>query len=276
MRRFVHDRLILFWLTIASAALFTAEPGLAGQPSASQAPPDALTIIKNSDKALKPRTEKTRYRMTLLAPDGSVEQVRTFITYYKRDDGVERTLQKFLSPPVLAGTGLLLVDRGKPETDIWMYLPTTRRIRRIAGHDKSNRYMGTEFSFEDFEGYRISDHDFELVGDKTDAQGRLCWVIQAEAATAAEKASTGYSQKRYWIERKTLYPVRVEYYAPDRTLEKILTAEEIHMVNQYWRPRRETIENLRTGRRTRLVLEAIETDRPLEDRFVSKRYLSRD
>lgn len=270
MKRFLLRGLIL-------SALILGGPGAAGPPArAAKAPPAAAAIIKQSDKALKPRTEKTRYRMTLVAPDGGVEQVRTFITYYKKQDGEERTLQKFLSPPVLAGTGLLLVDRGKPGTDIWMYLPTTRRIRRIAGHDKSNRYMGTAFSFEDFEGYRISAYHFTLIGEKADDAGHSCWVIDAAAATAAEKASTGYSKKRYWIDRKTLYPIRVEYYAKDGALEKVLTAAGLHQVNQFWRPAREQIRNLLTGRSTRLVLESDEVNLPIVDRFVSKRYLRSD
>jgi hypothetical protein len=270
MTRMLLSRRILMALVLAGAAAFAA-PARAGQ-----AAPDARAIVRDSDRSLKPHTEKTLYRMTLVDPDGRVKQVRTFFTYYKNQNGEERTLQKFLSPPVLAGTGLLLVDRGKPDTDIWMYLPTTRRIRRIAGHDKSNRYMGTEFSFEDFEGYRISDYDFSLIGAKTDARGRSCWVIEAVATATSEKASTGYSRKRYWIDRKTLYPIRVEYYAKNGALEKVLTAQGLHRVDQYWRPGREEIKNLLTGRSTRLVLESDEVNLPLENMLVSKRYLRKE
>ena len=241
-----------------------------------QAAPDALTIIKDSDRTLKPQSEKISYRMSLVAPDGRVEQTRTFITYYKQAEGVQRTLQKFLSPPVLAGTGLLIVDRGAPDPDIWMYLPTTRRIRRIAGRDKRNRYMGTEFAFEDFQGYRIAAYNFTLVGTKPDSKGRSCWVIEAVASTPSEKAATGYSKKRYWIEEKTLYPVRIEYYAKDGDLEKVFLARDLHQVDHYWRPRREEIKNLRSGRSTRLTLEDIQLNLPLADRFVSKRYLRSD
>ncbi len=270
MKRFLPLGLILSWMILGGLS-FAVAPALAGQ-----AAPDAATIIRESNKTLKPQTEKIRYQMTLVAPDGSNEQTRTVITYYKNQSGVERTLQKFLSPPVLAGTGLLLIDRGRPDTDIWMYLPTTRRIRRIAGHDKSNRYMGTEFSFEDFEGYRINAYRFDLIGEKADGEGHVCWVIKAVAASASEKASTGYSKKRYWIDRKTLYPVRVEDFAKNGALEKVFTAEGLHPVNQYWLPRREVIKNLLTGRSTRLVLESDEVNLPLEDMFVSKRYLRSD
>lgn len=264
MKRFFFTGMLL---GLSLAAL----PAIAGQTA-----PDALTIIKDSDRSLKPQSEQISYRMTLVAPDGRVEQTRTFITYYKQAEGVQRTLQKFLSPPVLAGTGLLIVDRGAPDPDIWMYLPTTRRIRRIAGHDKSNRYMGTEFAFEDFEGYRIASYDFTLAGTKPDAQGHSCWLIEAVASTPSEKAATGYSKKRYWIEQKTLYPVRIEYYGKDGVLEKVFLAHDLHQVDHYWRPRREEIKNLRNGRSTRLTLEAVQVDLPLADRFVSKRYLRSD
>lgn len=238
--------------------------------------PDALTIIRKSDANLRPHTEKAKFRMTLFAPDGSVEQVRTFIAYYKQQHGVKRTLQKFLSPPILAGTGLLIVDRGGPDQDIWLYLPTTRRIRRIAGRDKSDRYMGTEFAYEDFEGYQIPSYRFTLAGVKTDGKGRLCRIIDAVAATKAAKEATGYSRKRYWIEEKTFYPERIEYYGKSGVLEKVLTAHSLREVDHYWRPRWEEMKNMLSGRITRLDFETDKVNLPLEDMYVSKRFLRSD
>ena len=264
-------------LRLGSCGLFVAAMAAIVSPAASgKKMPDARAIVKASDQSLKPHTEKILYRMTLVAPGGSVEQVRTFFTYYKNRNGEERTLQKFLSPPVLAGTGLLLIDHGKADTNIWMYLPTTRRIRRIAGHEKSNQYMGTEFCFEDFEGYQISAYDFNLLGEKPSDNGNPCWVIEAVAATPSQKAATGYAKKHYWIDQNTYYPLRVEYYAKDGSLEKVLTAHDLHQVDRYWRPRREEMKNLHSGRSTRLVLEKIQIDQPLADKYVSERYLRRD
>lgn len=240
------------------------------------AAPDATAIVKDSDAAMKPQTEKTSYRMTLLNADGSVEQVRTFTTYYHRGKGEERTLQKFLSPPVLAETGLLIVEAGQPETETWLYLPTNRRIRRVAGQDKSNRYMGTEFSYEDFEDYRMPYYRFQTVGERRDQKGRDCWVIDAVAAAPAQIAATGYTRKQYWIDKKSLYPVRVEYYAKDQQLEKVFTVHTLRAVGRYWRPESEEIRNVRTGKVTKLDILSSEIDIPLDERYVSQRYLRGD
>lgn len=234
---------------------------------------DATSIMQRSYDATNPRTEKAFYQTTLIAADGAVEQERTFEVYYKKENGEEKTLQKFLTPPVLAGTGLLLIDKGQPDTDTWLYLPTTRRIRRIAGHDKSGRYMGTEFSYEDLEGYRIKFHHFTYVGEQKDDKGRDCYIIDSVATAPSVVDSTGYSKKRYWINLTTLYPVRIEYYAKDGKLEKQRDAFEIHKVGQYWRAGREEMKNLLNGRMTKLKLDKDATDVPLDDRYVSRRYL---
>lgn len=235
--------------------------------------PDALSIMQRSYAATQPHTEKALYQATLLAADATVEQVRTFEVYYQRKGGTERTLQKFLTPPVLAGTGLLIVDSGQPETDTWLYLPTTRRIRRIAGQDKSGRYMGTEYAYEDLEGYRIAQHRFSYVEERRDEQGNDCYLIDSFAKTPSELASTGYAKKRYWIDRRTLYPVHTEYFAKDGTLEKRRDAEQLYQVGDYWRAHHEVMKNLRSGRATELELKNDKTDFEMKDFYVSKRYL---
>lgn len=235
--------------------------------------PDATALMQRSDNATKPHTEKAFYKTSLIAADGSVEQNRTFEVYYKREDGIEKTLQKFMSPPVLAGTGLLIVDKGEPDTDTWLYLPTTRRIRRISGHDKTGRYMGTEYSYEDLEGYRIPFHHFIYVGEKKDESGRDCDIIDSVASSQSVQESSGYSKKRYWIDRATLYAVRIQYYAKDDTLEKQRDAYELSKMGAYWRPKREEMKNLVNGRMTKLELQKDELDAPLDERYVSKRFL---
>lgn len=117
---------------------------------------DGNSVIKDSERRIKSATEKTIYRMELLDGAGQVQQTRGIELYYKKVEGTETTLFKFTTPPVIQGTGLLIVDGGKPVNDIWMYLPATRKIRRIAGSEKSNWFMGTEFTHEDFEDYKTS------------------------------------------------------------------------------------------------------------------------
>jgi len=235
---------------------------------------DGAGVIKESERRIKSSTEKTLYKMDLLDAGGQVTQSRDIELYYKKADGTESTLFKFTAPPVVQGTGLLIVDAGKAVNDIWMYLPATRRIRRIAGAEKSNWFMGTEFTHEDFEDYKTSAYTFQL--DKEDdacGEQQRCFVVSAVASDAAEKEASGYGKKVYWIEKQTMYPVRVDYLDKSGAPAKRLDVRKLAHVGNYWRPQMYEMRNLTNGRTTRLTAVSREVDLKLDDHFVSQRYL---
>lgn len=235
---------------------------------------DGNGVIKDSEQRIKSATEKTIYRMELLDSAGQVQQTRGIELYYKKTDGTETTLFKFTTPPVIQGTGLLIVDGGKPVNDIWMYLPATRKIRRIAGSEKSNWFMGTEFTHEDFEDYKTSAYSFTL--DKEDeacGEQQKCFVVTASASDAAEKEASGYGKKTYWIEKQTLYPVRIDYFDKAGSPAKRLDVRKLAKSGDYWRPQVYEMRNLANGRITRLTASSREVDGKLDDFYVSQRYL---
>jgi hypothetical protein len=212
--------------------------------------------------------------MELLDAKGQLQQARDIELYYKKIDGSESTLFRFTGPPVVQGTGLLIVDAGKPVNDIWMYLPQTRRIRRIAGAEKSNWFMGTEFTHEDFEDYKRSAYAFQL--DKEDegcGEQQRCFVVSAVASDAAEKEASGYGKKVYWIEKQTMYPVRIDYLDKSGAPAKRLDVHKLVRAGNYWRPQAYEMRNLANGRVTRLTAVSREVDDKLDDYFVSQRYL---
>ncbi len=238
---------------------------------------DASRLMADSERRIKSQTEKTLYRMELLDAAGQVQQARGIELYYKRAAGTETSLFKFTSPPVVQGTGLLIVDSGKAVNDIWMYLPATRRIRRIAGAEKSNWFMGTEFTHEDFEDYKTGAYTFQL--DKEDepcGDQQKCFVISAVASDAAEKEASGYGKKVYWIEKQSLYPVRVDYLDKAGTAVKRLDVRKLVPAGAYWRPQVYEMRNLANNRSTRLTALTREVDGALDDYHVSQRFLRAD
>jgi hypothetical protein len=235
---------------------------------------DGSAVVKESERRMKSSTEKTMYRMELIDASGAVQQARDIELYYKKADGAESTLFKFTAPPVVQGTGLLIVDQGKPVNDIWMYLPATRRIRRIAGAEKSNWFMGTEFTHEDFEDYKTSAYTFQLEKeDEACGEQQRCFVVAAVPGDAAEKEASGYGKKVYWIEKQSMYPVRVDYIDKGGQPAKRLDVRKLAKVNNYWRPQMYEMKNLANGRVTRLTATAREVDGKVDDYFVSQRYL---
>lgn len=71
----------------------------------------------------------------------------------------------------LRGTMFLLYRYTDPskEDDTWAYIPSLRRVRRIATTQKSDSLLGTEFTFEDFylfAGY-VLDQEWKFGGEST-------------------------------------------------------------------------------------------------------------
>ena len=120
-----------------------------------QAEESARAFMERSEAATKANTEVAYERVELRNADGSLIQARRMLYHFKKLPDKEVTLIRFLSPPALKGVGLRIVDRGDSVNDLWLYLPATRRLRRLAGAEKTNWFMGTEFTNEDFEDYQI-------------------------------------------------------------------------------------------------------------------------
>ena len=59
-----------------------------------------------------------------------------------------------------------------------MWTPAIERDRRIALQDRSTRFFGTDFSFEDLEERDVDQYDYALLGEET-VDGAPCWKIQS-------------------------------------------------------------------------------------------------
>lgn len=236
---------------------------------------DGRSLMEQSEKATKSNSEATVYRLELLDKDGNLVQARTMEFYFKKLPAKESTLIRFLTPAAMQGTGLLIEDAAKEANDIWLYLPATRKLRRIAGAEKTNWFMGTEFTNEDFEDYQLNLYRFIFERDEPCGTA-LCSVVTAVADNKQEQHASGYSKKVYFIDKESLYPVGIDYYGPDGLLVKRLTATGLQRESSYWRPTNVEMKNLENGRSTRLTVQTRELDGGLDDYKVSSRYLRAD
>lgn len=236
---------------------------------------DGRSLMEQSEKATKSASEVALYQLELLDKDKQLVQTRQMEFYFKKLSGKESTLIRFASPAALQGTGLLIEDSGKAANDIWLYLPATRKLRRIAGAEKTNWFMGTEFTNEDFEDYQLNLYRFDLEKETACGTG-TCFVVTATAENAAEKEASGYSKKVYFIDKQSLYPVAIDYYSREGSIGKRLTAEGLKRQGSYWRPEVVLMKNLQNGKSTRLTSQSRELDGALDDFKVSSRFLRAD
>lgn len=235
-----------------------------------------MALMRQADQQTKSLSENTRYRMLLESADGRVVQERRLQFFFHRlDNGErveERSLIRFEEPASLRGTGLLVVDEGASANDLWLYMPANRRMRRLAGAEKSNWFMGTEFTHEDFEDFKLEHYLFSVPAP-VECEFGQCLTVHARPGTEQEQKASGYGGKTYWLESNSLYPVRIDYFGHDGSHVKRLDTSGLQREGQYWRPTEYVMRNLLNGRVTRMLVDSRELDQALDPIYTSQRFL---
>jgi outer membrane lipoprotein-sorting protein len=144
-----------------------------------------------------------------------------------------------------------------------MWTPSIERDRRIAMQDRSTRFFGTDFSFEDLEERDVDQFDYELLGEQK-IEGAPCWKIQSVPKSTK---SSQYSKSVVFVRKDNYALARIESYVKDQVVRR-LNYSNIVNIQGIWTARLMNMVDIRRGSSTRLTLEKIEYNVPLsEDRF---------
>ena len=201
--------------------------------------------------------------MKIVSPSGS-EKVRELKTWTKNNENEDDwRLMKFISPPDVRDVGFLTLS----DEQMYLYLPEFHRIRRIASHNKSDSFMGSDFSYEDlgissFEKY----YDAELIKEEDDS-----WLLKLSKKPDADKP---YELIEMWVSKESNLPLKMKIYDASGDLSKE-TIQESRSFSPYWIPVKITMRNIKEGSRTELNMDEIKTDQGLDSEIFTPRFLKR-
>jgi hypothetical protein len=220
---------------------------------------DARQIVAETQRRATSRSQRYIGRLESFDAGGRAREKRW--TYERiGSHGQSKSLIRFTEPADVRGVALLIVNHPDRASDQWMWTPAIERERRIALQDRSTRFFGTDFSFEDLEERDVDQDDYRLLGEE-EIGGVPCWKIQSAPGPSR---TSQYSRSIIWI-RKDLYTaVRIDAYAGDDVVRR-RTYADIRNVQGIWTARETTMADLRRGSHTRLTLDEIEYDVPLRD-----------
>ncbi len=161
----------------------------------------------------------------------------------------DKSLVIFDSPRDVKGTVFLTHSKVLDPDDQWIYLPALGRIKRISSSNKSGPFMGSEFSYEDMSSREVGKYSYKWLRDEPCGQ-LTCFVV--EAYPQYEKS--GYSKLISWIDTKEYRTWKTEFYNRRGDLFKVLNFSDYKLyLDKYWRAGNLFMENIITGKKTRLV-----------------------
>lgn len=174
--------------------------------------------------------------------------------------GQSKAVLRFTAPAEVKGVALLVVNYPDRASDQWMWTPAIERDRRIALQDRSTRFFGTDFSFEDLEERDVNQFDYTLLGEEN-VDGELCWKVQSAPKS---RKSSQYTRSIVWIRKNTYALARLENYVKER-LARRLNYSDIQNVQGIWTARQMEMIDLGRNSRTRLTLEKLQYNVPLRE-----------
>ena len=174
--------------------------------------------------------------------------------------GQSKAVLRFTAPAEVKGVALLVVNHPDRASDQWMWTPAIERDRRIALQDRSTRFFGTDFSFEDLEERDVDQYDYVLLGEDA-LDGIAAWKIQT---TPKQTKSSQYSKSVVWIRKDNYTLARIESYSKDQVVRR-LNYSNIRNVQGIWTATQLEMSDLRRGSRTRLTLDRLTYNVPLKE-----------
>ena len=220
---------------------------------------DARKIVEEAQRRAESKSERYEGLLQVLDNKGKVADKRWLFTRLG-SHGRSKAVLRFVAPPEVKGVALLIVNHPDRASDQWMWTPALQRERRIALQDRSTRFFGTDFSFEDLEERDVNQYDYRLLEEDT-IDGALCWQIES---TPSQKKISQYTKSIVWIRKDNYALAQVESYIKADVVRRLKYSNFVQ-VQGIWTGRRLEMMDLRRKSRTILTLEKLEYNIPLKD-----------
>jgi Outer membrane lipoprotein-sorting protein len=232
---------------------------LIGASTVVRAADDARQIVAEAQSRTDSKSQ--RYNGLLQAIDASGKTTDKRWTFERiGSHGQSKSVIRFTAPAEVKGVALLVVNHPDRSSDQWMWTPALERDRRIALQDRSTRFFGTDFSFEDLEERDVNQYDYALLGEEA-LDGTACWKIES---TPKQSKSSQYTKSVVWIRKDNYAFSRIDSYLKDQVVRQ-MNYSDIRNVQGIWTAGQTMMSDLRRGSKTRLILGSVEYNVAISD-----------
>ncbi len=177
----------------------------------------------------------------------------------------ERRLTAFTAPADLRGTKVLIVS----PTQMYVYLPAYKKVRRVASHVTEQGFMGTTYSNDDLALTRYSPkYNAKLTADD---EANLTLDLTKKSGEEAP-----YARIVMIVEKKRMLPLEMKYYDAAGKNVKTETRSEYTCEGKVCAPSVIAMRDHTDGDHiSKLVRKKWKVNSGLSDRLFSKRSLAR-
>jgi hypothetical protein len=234
--------LYLFAALIFSAGLLAA-----------QTPPDARSIMARVYQ--QDTSRDIAMKASFQVFDNQRHSAKKDFIYRRiGSPGDSRTLVVFTSPQEIKGVALLSVNQPGAADRQYVYTPATQRVRPVAPQERSTKFIGTDFTFEDIGERVLDDFTYRLISDTETIDGHKAYKV---VATPVDSSKSQYKYIYYWVGQDVPVILYAEFYDAQGKKVSALHATGLKRENGIWGARHTEMRSIVDGTRTVLTINEV-------------------
>jgi len=170
------------------------------------------------------------------------------------------------------------------DQDVWLWLPSLRKIRRISQNEGDDSFMGSDFTYEEAVSRKWGDETYTLLGEenfpgqesihngKTYYKDTPCYVVEA----SPKREDWYYAKRKVYLEKSTAHRIYDSYFDQMGRNQKTIFV--------YWKPIDGSelemewlleVSDLQSSHNTIIKIEDVKFDVGLQENLFSERALMR-
>jgi len=175
--------------------------------------------------------------------------------------GNGKILLRFTDPPELRGVALLSVDQpGQPQQQ-WIYTPATERVRSVAPRERSERFAGSDFTYEDIADHSPDDFNYQPLPAEDTIENHMTYKVLATPVTPDRSQ---YKYIYYWVAQDVPCILHAEMYGQDGRKVREMHASGLRKVSGIWGARKTEMHSILEGTKSVLTIDEVHLNTGLD------------
>lgn len=256
----------------AMACLSVAATGAQGP-----APGSADWVARQIQDRDTGRDSRFDMQMRMYDKQGRMRERHLRLSGYRgveKGERADRLLIRVLFPNDIRGTGFLVLEHPGADDERFLYLPALGRVRRIAGEEKQDSFVGSDLTYEDIGGRELTDYAYAILDSAaswTDPGGRAwpAWKLESRA----KDPNATYPRVVSTVLKDIFVVVAADNFNTRNEAVKIFQVRKLEHVTGIWTALELVMQNLRDRTRTEMSVTNVEYNVGLREADFTRRML---
>lgn len=239
----------------------------------------AEEIIYTSEERYDGNTQMADSSMLLIDAAGNkrMRKMKSFRRDFGDDLKDQKTVYFFQYPEDIKDTSYLNFDWQAEgvDDDSWLYLPALNKVKRLSPANKSDAFLGSDFTYTDIKTSTRQYWDYQIVNHSVMVDGHECWHLEGNPKQGKEEKTyreTGYNKIHVWVRKDNFIKSQVTFWVVKGKKIKYLTASDIEKIDGIWTVKSTQISTTKQGKVEHTTL--VKLDNVIYDQAIDESYFT--